>query len=183
MKYFSSLLIVLLASVGLSNLNAQNKVTLSGYVKDSANGEALGSSSISVEGNTISTQTNMYGFYSLSLSPGSYTILISNFGFKTEKFELEILNNITKNIDLSRTESNLKNAVVKGKKKENQVEKVEMSTNNLNIIQIKKVPALLGEVDIVKSVQLLPGVSTVGEGATGFNVRGGSIDQNLILLD
>jgi hypothetical protein len=183
MKYFFSLLIVLLASVGLSNLNAQNKVTLSGYVKDSANGEALGSSSISVEGNTISTQTNMYGFYSLSLSPGSYTILISNFGFKTEKFELEILNNITKNIDLSRTESNLKNAVVKGKKKENQVEKVEMSTNNLNIIQIKKVPALLGEVDIVKSVQLLPGVSTVGEGATGFNVRGGSIDQNLILLD
>jgi hypothetical protein len=125
----------------------------------------------------------MYGFYSLSLSPGSYTILVSNFGFKTEKFELEILNNITKNIDLSRTESNLKNAVVKGKKKENQVEKVEMSTNNLSIIQIKKVPALLGEVDIVKSVQLLPGVSTVGEGATGFNVRGGSIDQNLILLD
>jgi len=183
MKYFFSLLIVLLASVGLSNLYAQNKVTLSGYVKDSANGEALGSSSISVEGNTISTQTNMYGFYSLSLSPGSYTILISNFGFKTEKFELEILNNLTKNIDLSRTESNLKNAVVKGKKKENQVEKVEMSTNNLNIIQIKKVPALLGEVDIVKSVQLLPGVSTVGEGATGFNVRGGSIDQNLILLD
>ncbi len=183
MKYFFSLLIVLLASVGLSNLNAQNKVTLSGYVKDSANGEALTSATISVEGSAFPSATNMYGFYSLSLLPGSYTVSISNFGYKTEKIQIEILNNITKNIDLSRSESNLKNAVVKGKKKENQVEKVEMSTNNLNIIQIKKVPALLGEVDIVKSVQLLPGVSTVGEGATGFNVRGGSIDQNLILLD
>ena len=183
MKYFFSLLIVLLASVGLSNLNAQNKVTLSGYVKDSANGEALTSATISVEGSAFPSTTNMYGFYSLSLLPGSYTVSISNFGYKTEKIQIEILNNITKNIDLSRSESNLKNAVVKGKKKENQVEKVEMSTNNLNIIQIKKVPALLGEVDIVKSVQLLPGVSTVGEGATGFNVRGGSIDQNLILLD
>ena len=183
MKYFFSLLIVLLASVGLSNLNAQNKVTLSGYVKDSANGEALTSATISVEGSAFPSATNMYGFYSLSLLPGSYTVSISNFGYKTEKIQIEILNNITKNIDLSRSESNLKNAVVKGKKKENQVEKVEMSTNNLNIIQIKKVPALLGEVDIVKRVQLLPGVSTVGEGATGFNVRGGSIDQNLILLD
>jgi hypothetical protein len=183
MKYFFSFLFFFLASANFSNLNAQNKVTLSGYVKDSANGEALTSASISVEGNTITTQTNMYGFYSLSVLPGSYSISFSNFGFKTEKFQIEISNNVTKNVDLSRTESNLKTAIVKGKKKENQIEKVEMSTNNLNIMQIKKVPALLGEVDIVKSVQLLPGVSTVGEGATGFNVRGGSIDQNLILLD
>jgi hypothetical protein len=183
MKYFFSFLFLVLASANFSNLNAQNKVTLSGYVKDSANGEAVTSASISIEGNTITTQTNMYGFYSLSVLPGTYSISFSNFGFKTEKFQIEISNNLTKNVDLSRTESNLKTAIVKGKKKENQIEKVEMSTNNLNIMQIKKVPALLGEVDIVKSVQLLPGVSTVGEGATGFNVRGGSIDQNLILLD
>ncbi len=183
MKYFFSLLFLLLASAGFTNLNAQNKVTLSGYVKDSANGEALTSASISVEGSEFTSNTNMYGFYSLSLIPGTYSISFSNFGYKTEKIQIEIKSNITKNIDLSASESNLKTAVVKGKKKENQVEKVDMSTNNLNIMQIKKVPALLGEVDIVKSVQLLPGVSTVGEGATGFNVRGGSIDQNLILLD
>lgn len=183
MKTIFTFLFTLLTTAVSSNLNAQNKVTLSGYVKDSANGEALTSASISLDGNTIAASTNMYGFYSLSLLPGKYTVLFSNFGFKTEKIQIEINSNLTKNIDLSRSESNLKNAIVKSKKKENQIEKVEMSTNNLNIIQIKKVPALLGEVDIVKTVQLLPGVSTVGEGATGFNVRGGSIDQNLILLD
>ena len=96
---------------------------------------------------------------------------------------MEVTKNTTVNIELNKVLASFGTVTLKGKRKDNNVEKVEMSVNNLNIAQIKKIPALLGEVDVVKSIQLLPGVSTVGEGATGFNVRGGSIDQNLILLD
>lgn len=167
-------------------LNAEpldNKVTLSGYVKDSANGEILTGCNISVEGQRSAATSNQYGFYSLSLDPGKYTISFSYYGYKPYVLQIDISKNETRNIELSKTEEELIGVKISAKKKDNNVNKVEMSTNNLNITQIKKVPALLGEVDIVKSIQLLPGVSTVGEGATGFNVRGGSIDQNLILLD
>ncbi len=161
----------------------QNRVTLSGYVKDSANGEALASCNISVEGSKSNTVSNSYGFYSLSLLPGTYNINFSSSGFEAITISINITQNETRNIDLARMVEEMKGVTITVKKKDNQVEKVDMSTNDLNISQIKKIPAFLGEVDIIKSVQLLPGVSTVGEGATGFNVRGGSIDQNLILLD
>jgi len=163
--------------------NAQNKVTLSGYVKDSSNGEALAGCNVSVEGSKLNSVSNSYGFYSFSLLPGAYKINFSYSGFQTVTLAIDIEKNETRNIDMARTVDEIKGVIVNAKKKDNQIDKVEMSTNNLNISQIKKIPAFLGEVDIVKSVQLLPGVSTVGEGATGFNVRGGSIDQNLILLD
>ncbi len=167
----------------LQFLNAQNKFTLSGYVKDSTNGEIISGCNISVENSKVTASSNIYGFYSLSLDSGTYTINYYYPTFKSVSINLRINKNVTKNIELPKIEEVFKGVKITAKKKENNVEKVEMSTNNLNINQIKKIPALLGEVDIVKSVQLLPGVSTVGEGATGFNVRGGSIDQNLILLD
>lgn len=169
--------------LGVKASNPVGKVTLSGYVKDSSNGEGLTSASISVEGQNITTTSNQYGFYSLSLTPGKYTINFSYFSYKTYVLVIDINENTTRNIDMNKSEELFEGIKVSTKKKDNSVDKVEMSSNNLNINQIKKVPALLGEVDIVKSVQLLPGVSTVGEGASGFNVRGGSIDQNLILLD
>lgn len=167
----------------LQFLNAQTKYTLSGYVKDSANGEIISGCNISVENSKVTANSNIYGFYSLSLDPGTYVINYSYATYKSVSINLTINKNETKNIELPKIEEVFKGVKITAKKKDNNVEKVEMSTNNLNINQIKKIPALLGEVDIVKSVQLLPGVSTVGEGATGFNVRGGSIDQNLILLD
>lgn len=177
--------LILLFTLSLFCLNvfSQNKVTLSGLVKDSLNGEVVSACNVSVDGTKISTQSNAYGFYSLSLLPGSYKINFTSGSYRTFQISVDIKENTTRNIDLTRNEEIFNNVKVVGKKKDNQVDKVEMSTNNLNINQIKKIPALLGEVDIVKSIQLLPGVSTVGEGATGFNVRGGSIDQNLILLD
>jgi hypothetical protein len=119
----------------------------------------------------------------LSVAAGNYTVVVSQAGFTSSRINLNITQDLTRNFELSKVEEDFRGVSIKAKKRENFVEKVDMSTNNLNITQIKKVPALLGEVDIVKSVQLLPGVSTVGEGASGFNVRGGSIDQNLILLD
>ena len=181
-----TLLLTLICFVSLTSLFSQtsdNKVTLSGYVKDSANGESIVGATISIEGTDLSSTSNVYGFYSLSVSPGNYTVNVTQSGFTVSRMTVQISVNLTKNFELSKVEDDFKGVSIKAKKRENFVEKVDMSTNNLNITQIKKVPALLGEVDIVKSVQLLPGVTTVGEGASGFNVRGGSIDQNLILLD
>ncbi len=180
------LFLAVLTVITIITLKAEpldNKVTLSGYVKDSANGEILTGCNISVEGQRSVASSNQYGFYSLSLEPGKYNIIFSFYGYKPYTLQIDISKNETRNIELAKTEEELIGVKISAKKKDNNVNKVEMSTNNLNITQIKKVPALLGEVDIVKSIQLLPGVSTVGEGATGFNVRGGSIDQNLILLD
>lgn len=169
--------------LSISMIQAQSKFTLSGYVKDSINGEIISNCSISADSGKLTTSSNAYGFYSISLSEGKHTVVFSYANFKSTSIQIDITKNETRNIELLRQEEQFAGAKISTKKKENLVEKVEMSSNNLNISQIKKIPALLGEVDVVKTVQLLPGVSTVGEGATGFNVRGGSIDQNLILLD
>ncbi len=177
------LFILFILFVFIFKLSAQNKITISGYIKDSTNGEALSSCNISIDDLKTGTQSNAYGFYSISLEPGTYTISYSFVGYTTKSITIEANKNITINQELNKVSALFSTVSLKGKRKDNNVEKVEMSVNNLSIAQIKKIPALLGEVDIVKSVQLLPGVSTVGEGATGFNVRGGSIDQNLILLD
>lgn len=181
-----TLLSTLFFFVCLTNNFAQTtdtKVTLSGYIKDSANGESIVGAIVKIEGTELSANSNVYGFYSLSVAAGNYMVVVNQAGFTSTRINLNITQNLTRNFELSKVEEDFKGVSIKAKKRENFVEKVDMSTNNLNITQIKKVPALLGEVDIVKSVQLLPGVSTVGEGASGFNVRGGSIDQNLILLD
>ena len=162
---------------------SQTKYSLSGYVRDTTNGEALSNCNIYTEDRKSGVQSNNYGFYSISLNQGINKIYFSFIGYNTYELIIDIKKNETRNIELSRSETEITGVTVSKKRRENQVDKIEMSTNNLNITQIKKIPALLGEVDIVKSVQLLPGVSTVGEGATGFNVRGGGIDQNLILLD
>ena len=162
---------------------SQTKYSLSGYVRDTTNGEALSNCNIYTEDRKSGVQSNNYGFYSISLNQGINKIYFSFIGYNTYELIIDIKKNETRNIELSRSETEITGVTVSKKRRENQVDKIEMSTNNLNITQIKKIPALLGEVDIVKSVQLLPGVSTVGEGATGFNVRGGAIDQNLILLD
>ncbi len=172
-----------LFSLFLVESYSQNKYTIKGYVKDSANGEVLSNCNVFIEDTKTGTQTNNYGFYSLNLVEGVYNISYQFVGFKIKTIQINVNGNITQNVELNKSEVIITGVKITNKRRENQVEKVEMSSNNLNINQIKKIPALLGEVDVVKSVQLLPGVSSVGEGATGFNVRGGAIDQNLILLD
>lgn len=174
---------LLLCIISFIPTYAEEKFTLSGYVKDSANGEALIAVNVAVENPPNIVNTNAYGFYSLSLPAGTYTILYSYVGFVSQKKTITLDKNTTLNIDLVKRAKMLKTTTVKAEKNGDGIEKVEMSVSKLNIGTIKKIPALLGEVDLVRSVQLLPGVTTVGEGASGFNVRGGSIDQNLILLD
>jgi hypothetical protein len=162
---------------------AQDKVTLSGYVKDNETGEGMIAATVMVKELNAGTVTNEYGFYSLSIPPGTYTIEYSFIGFETVSEQIELTKNITKNAEIGFSQTMLDEVVVTGEKEDENITSIEMSVEKLDIAQVKKIPQLLGEADIIRSIQLLPGVTTVGEGATGFNVRGGNIDQNLILLD
>ncbi len=165
-------------------LFAQN-FTISGSVKDSATGEALMDAYVStfLNGKYVDAYPNKYGFYSMSVPAGDYKVKIGLPGYASQVIPVKVTENVTVNVNLVKIITELKTITVKGKKDGEDVGKTEMSTNKLDIGQIKRIPALLGEVDVVRSLQLLPGVSTVGEGASGFNVRGGNIDQNLVLLD
>lgn len=162
---------------------AQEKFTLSGYLKDAKNGEALIGATVFKKGTNIGASTNAYGFYSLTLPKGNDSIVFSYIGYKTIVKGIELNGNLTLNVELEEENNELAEVVVSAEKEDKNVKSMEMSVAQLDIKQIQKMPALFGEVDVIKSIQLLPGVTTVGEGASGFNVRGGNIDQNLVLLD
>jgi hypothetical protein len=157
--------------------------TISGYVKDSANGESMIGVSVYKKGTTLGALTNVYGFYSLTLPAGQNTIVISYIGYKSRAIDLDLTANASLDVELAQEGATLNEIVVLSEKEDLNVKSMEMGTVKMDMKQISKIPALLGEVDVIRSIQLLPGVTTVGEGATGFNVRGGNIDQNLILLD
>ncbi len=158
-------------------------VTLSGYVRDTANGEDLIGVSIYTTDPKYGTVTNSYGFYSLTLPVGTYEFNYSYLGYSTVRRMLKISKNRTLNINLVEESQQLQEVVVTDKSVETRLAKPQMSVSELTAKEIKKIPQFLGEVDVVRTLTLLPGVSTVGEGANGFNVRGGNVDQNLILID
>lgn len=161
-----------------------DKLTVSGYIKDNKNGEGLIGASIFVKELMTGTTTNTYGFYSLTLPKGNYSLVVSSLGYRKSIKTIKLNDqNITLNIEVQEDGQELAEVVVSAKREDENVQAVEMSVNKVEMKTIKKIPALLGEVDLVRAIQLLPGVSTVGEGASGFNVRGGGVDQNLILLD
>lgn len=176
---------LLLLLISTSGLFAQNeKLTVSGYVKDSKNGEGLIGASVFVKELLTGTTTNTYGFYSLTLPKGNYTLVISSVNYRKSIREVKLNEqNVTLNLEVIEDGQELAEVVVSGKREDDNVKAIEMSVNKVDMKTIKKIPALLGEVDLVRAIQLLPGVSTVGEGATGFNVRGGAVDQNLVLMD
>ncbi|MEO1652240.1 MAG: TonB-dependent receptor [Bacteroidota bacterium] len=161
----------------------QIKFTISGYIKDAKSGETLIGASLYIKELGTGAVTNAYGFYSLSLPQGSYQLNFSYIGYEEVQKTIELADNLTLNIELAEQEESLDEILILGESENANVSNIQMSINKLDIKTIQKMPALLGEVDIIKSIQLLPGVSTVGEGATGFNVRGGGVDQNLVLLD
>lgn len=163
--------------------NDQGKVTLSGYIRDKTNGELLIGVSVYCTELKTGAVTNVYGFYSFSLAPGKYNIRYSYIGFEGQEMDLQIDKNLTSYVNLQPVESKLGVVVITGKRTDENVRAPEMSMVKMDIKTIRKVPALLGEIDVIKVLQLLPGVQSTSEGATGFSVRGGSSDQNLILLD
>lgn len=162
---------------------AQEKFTISGYAKDAKNGEALIGVTVYKKNSQIGTSTNEYGFYSLTLPKGLDTIVFSFVGYKSVYKPVNLKSNLTISTDIEEEGKDLEEVVISSDKEDKNIKSMEMSVAKLDIKQIQKMPALLGEVDIIKSIQLLPGVTTVGEGASGFNVRGGNIDQNLVLMD
>ena len=188
MKIKSPSIIVLAILFLAGTIHAQptgkkEKITINGYVKDGQSGETLIGASVFVTGLGTGTNTNEYGFYSISLPKGTYTLDFSYLGFETQSKTIELIENIALDIELKEKSEELVEVVVTSEAEDRNVTNTEMSVNKLPMKTIEKLPALLGEVDVIRSIQLLPGVSSVGEGATGFNVRGGSIDQNLVLLD
>ncbi len=160
----------------------KQKFTLSGTISDSKNNETLIGVNIIVKGTTLFATTNEYGFYSLTLPKGDYEIAVSYVSYQTIDEMISLTQNIKKNFLISEINEQLEEVVITEKTKTN-IRKPEMSVNKLSISQIKQMPVVLGEVDIIKSLLFLPGVTNAGEGQSGFNVRGGGADQNLILLD
>jgi hypothetical protein len=176
-------LVLLLFICSIFTVNAQDKFTISGYAKDSKNGEALIGVTVYKKNSQIGTSTNEYGFYSLTLPKGQDTIVFSFVGYKTVMKPVNLNSNQTLSLEIGEEGKELEEVVISSEREDKNIKSMEMSVAKLDIKQIQKMPALLGEVDIIKSIQLLPGVTTVGEGASGFNVRGGNIDQNLVLMD
>lgn len=162
---------------------AQEKFTINGTIRDASNGEALIGVTVYIKEISNGTVTNEYGFYSITLPQGTYTVTCSYVGFQSFSRTVTLDRNIQLPVELEVEAAQLQEVVVEAETEQANVENLEMSTNKLEIKTILRTPMLFGESDLLRSLQLLPGVSTVGEGASGFNVRGGSVGQNLILLD
>ncbi|WP_439558197.1 TonB-dependent receptor, partial [Dyadobacter sp.] len=164
-------------------VSAQNRHTVSGYVKDKANGEGLIGVSVYVREASTGVVTNPYGFYSITLPDGTYTLVFSYIGYQKVTKEVTLDADKTISIEMVDESNQLQEVTVSTQREDENVRSIEMSVNKVEMKTIRKMPALLGEVDLIRSIQLLPGVTTVGEGASGFNVRGGDVSQNLVLLD
>jgi hypothetical protein len=184
------IVLTLLLVLQISFLSAQetkpreNKVTISGYIKDAINGETLIGANLYIDAAEIlGTTTNIYGFYSLSLDTGKYRIVSSYVGYQNWAMELDLKEDVRINIALQPDDNSLEEIEISTERKDNNVEGTQMGTIELTTETIKNIPALFGEVDVLKAIQLLPGVQAAGEGNTGFYVRGGGSDQNMVLLD
>jgi len=178
-KIFFAILAMLCVAV----VHAQEKYTLNGYVRGAADGEEMIGVTVLVKELSNGVISNAYGFYSITLPAGEYTIRYSFIGYETVERKLNLDKDVALNISLTEELTELEEVVVTGESPEANVTSIEMSRNDINIQQVKKLPALFGEPDIIKTVQFLPGVISAGEGTSSFFVRGGSADQNLILID
>ncbi|HNH67175.1 MAG TPA: TonB-dependent receptor, partial [Bacteroidia bacterium] len=177
----------LLLFLQIQILNAQDKptrFTISGYVKDAATGEALIGANVYLRETMKGVQTNTYGYYSITVDAADSITLMSSFvGYSDYMQKMHITKDVRININLRNKYIETQEVVITAKKEDQNVNSTQMGTVQLDVEQIKTLPAFMGEVDILKTIQLLPGVQSAGEGNTGFYVRGGGPDQNLILLD
>lgn len=164
-------------------LSAQNKFTVSGIVKDKQTGELLIGASVKLEGTNNNAITNGYGFYSITASQNDYTISFNYAGYQISSQKITLNQNIELIIELQPQLNVLTDVIVSTKKKNENISKPLMGVEKLSMKEINQLPVLLGEKDVLKSIQLLPGIKSAGEGNSGFYVRGGGSDQNLILLD
>ena len=157
--------------------------TLSGYIKDAKTGEALVGASVFIENNAKGTSTNVYGFYSITISSQLTIVRYSYIGYNQIEKSIDLNKDLRLNIELSEKQDVLDEVIIESKQSDQNTQSTQMGKIELSMDKVKTIPAFMGEVDILKTIQFLPGVSSGGEGNTGFYVRGGGPDQNLILLD
>lgn len=175
---------IVVAAIALPDEDGKSgRMIVSGHIKDAQNGETLIGATLFVPECGVGTISNEYGFYSISLLPGTYTLSYSFIGYETIEKRIDLTENNVLEIELSPETKNIEEVLVTADKKDKNITRVEMGVEKLQPKVIKSIPALMGEVDLLKAIQMLPGVQSTSEGGSGFSVRGGTPDQNLILLD
>jgi hypothetical protein len=165
-----------------SNTNVKSNVILVGYVRDRKNGEAISGATVFVDNSNTKVVTDQFGYYALRLPIGRYTLRVSSMGMKDTKRELQLYSEGSFSVEMEEYIASLKAVVVSTERKSN-LRGTQMGLDKVSIKTIKQLPSVLGESDVLRVVLTLPGVTSVGEASTGFNVRGGAADQNLILLN
>ncbi len=178
-KCFFSLLLFCISASAFS----QEKHTISGYVKETQTGEYLIGASVYLKENLKGVSTNQYGFYSFTVEEGDYTVSYSFLGLQSQEKKIQLQEDKRINISLNNSSITTGEVLVEAKRADKNVEDSNMGQVKIGVKAIKQLPAFMGEVDVLKTIQLLPGVQSSGEGNSGFYVRGGGPDQNLILLD
>ena len=176
-------IIFLFLLLNFNFIYTQNSFTISGYVQDNSNNELIIGASVIVKELQIGTVTNNYGFFSLTLVEGEYDLIFQSLGFEDQSLNFSLDRNISVNIFLNENIESLDEVILSKNIEDVDVELPLLSMNILSGKTIRQTPVVFGESDLLKTIQLLPGVSSAGEGASGFNVRGGAADQNLILFD
>ena len=176
-------LLCFFVSVNLLHAQQKESFTLSGIVKEANSNETMIGVNVTIPALQTGTTTNEYGFYSITLPKGSYEVQYSFVGFRDQNRTIVLSSDVKQNLSLDFASENLDEIIIEQNTERISIRQPEMSVNKLSIATIKQLPVVFGEVDVIKSLLLLPGVTNAGEGASGFNVRGGAVDQNLILLD
>jgi CarboxypepD_reg-like domain/TonB-dependent Receptor Plug Domain len=164
-------------------LSAQNRFTLSGEITDAETGEDLVGATVYINETSLGSISNSYGFYSLTIPGGKQVFVCRYIGYEEFRKEVDLKENMRLNISLTPKSTRLEEVVVRAERADKNLSSVEIGVEKLDVSSIARIPVLLGEKDVLKTLQLLPGISTISEGSAGFSVRGGSVDQNLILLD
>lgn len=186
MRFFLNfILLIICFSIAAQEPLAEKseRFSINGYIRDSLSGESIIGASLTINGISKGVASNLYGFYSITLEKGNYTITVSHVSYLGQSKEIKLENNQSINFDIVPRSSALSDVVVYSKKRDGNVKNAQMGKIDLSMNQIRNIPAFMGEVDLLKAIQLLPGVRNAGEGNAGFYVRGGGPDQNLILLD
>ena len=173
----------LFSSAQNTNRPAEGRFTLNGYVRDTLSGETIIGASITINGQSKGVASNQYGFYAITLDSGKYIINVSHVAYLGTSIEIDLTSNQSHNFELLSKTAASQEVIVYSKRRDANVKNAQMGKVDLTINQIKNIPAFMGEIDILKAIQLLPGVRNAGEGNAGFYVRGGGPDQNLIMLD
>jgi hypothetical protein len=174
-----------MAGVQAQNSPGSGLATLSGTVKDASNGESLVSVAVAVEsgGRKSSVLTNTYGYFSVTVPAGTAKVTLSSLGYEKQVTQVVLTKSTNQVFKLKPSVVGLDEVTVGVERGVNTLKTTEISVAQISAKEVKMLPQLLGEADVLRAIRLLPGVSSVGEGANGFNVRGGNSDQNLILLD